>query len=160
MPPLTKFAAAAGTLVTLLADLIETEWKPVEMDTELQYRNDLLAFLRANVPEDARLEKEYRHGGTTADICLLWKGVVWDNSVFIEIKRNLKQKTSYDRLVGQIEGMDPGKNNIVLVLVGERDEGLVGRLTERYAERLRSAAIGIRLVCKTPRKPRAKRAKA
>lgn len=160
MPPLTKLSAAAGTLVSLLAELIDTEWKPVEMDTELQYRNDLLTFLRANVPDDARLEKEYRHGGTTADIYLIWKGVVWDDSVFIEIKRNLKQKTSYDRLIGQLEGMDPGKNNIILVLVGDNDAGLVGRVTERYVNELRSRSTGMRLVSKKPRKPRAKKAKA
>ncbi len=160
MPPLTRFAAAAGTLVTLLADLIDAEWKPVEMDTELQYRNDLIAFLRANVPDDARLEKEYRHGGTTADIYLHWKGVLWDDSVFIEIKRNLTQKTNYDRLIGQIEGMNPGKNNVILVLVGESDKGLVGRISEKYVDELRSLSTGMRLVRTKPRKPRAKKAKA
>lgn len=153
MPPLTKVSVALGNLVTSLRDLIESEWRPDNLPTEVKYRDSLLSFLRKNVPDDARLEREYRHGGTTADIYLSWKGVVFSDEVYVEIKRDLKQKTSYDRLVGQIEALDPGRRSVLLVLVGDTDKALLGRFTERYRDELESTS-GMRLARVTPKKSR------
>ena len=90
-------------------------------------------YLRAALPEDTRIEREYRHAGTTTDVGVIYKGMGFLSNealVCFELKRNLKKKTDYDRLVGQIEGLRPKKNNVFVVLVGDTDEALVGRLRE------------------------------
>lgn len=71
---------------------------------------------------------------TTADIWLKWDGLVTSREVFIEIKRNLRQKPQYDRLVGQIEGLRSGENKIVVVLCGGTSETLSSRLRDRYRQ--------------------------
>src|SRR5260370_34946270 len=48
------------------------------------------------------------------------------------MKSNLHQKAQYDRLVGQIESLEPGKNAIVVVLCGETNPSLVTRFKEKY----------------------------
>jgi hypothetical protein len=52
--------------------------------------------------------------------------------VLIELKRNLQKKSDYDRLVGQIEGLKPKKNSIVVALVGDTDPALLGRLQDQF----------------------------
>jgi hypothetical protein len=54
--------------------------------------------------------------------------------VLFELKLNLTKKNEFDRLVGQIEGLAPQENDVFVVLFGERDPALVGRLRERYGE--------------------------
>lgn len=152
---LTKGTAAFNGLLSSLADLVERGWRPTAQPSETKYRDDLLKFLRAKVPSDSRVEREYRHGGTTADLCVLWKGILYDDEVFIEIKRQLQQKTACDRLVGQIESLDPRTRKVLLVLVGECDPGLVGRLREKYAEHMQSAG-NLRIVQVRVRQSRAK----
>lgn len=104
-------------------------WRPQPMRTELDYRNALYEYLRGVLPEDATLEREYRHLGTTCDLYLR-RG---STEVFFELKRNLKQKAQLDRLVGQIERLRPRDHDIVVVLCGERDPELVGRLRDQYS---------------------------
>jgi hypothetical protein len=112
-----------------------TDWRPPSLKTELEYRDALFKRLREVLPEDARVEKEYRHGGTTADLYLRWKGIMGGTTeVFFELKRNLRKKVEFDRLIGQVEGLDPRHLNVVIVLAGEVDAGLVARLKERYAD--------------------------
>jgi hypothetical protein len=82
------------------------------------------------LPEDARIEREYRHDGTTTDVGVIYKGIVSEDRVFFELKRNLKRKTDYDRLIGQIEGLKPRQNKVFVVLVGDTDDALLGRLRE------------------------------
>lgn len=156
MAPLTKASVALKGLLTSLADLVEAEWKPGNLPTEIKYRDSLLAFLRKSVPDDARLEREYRHGGTTADIYLSWQGVVFPDQVFIEIKRDLRQKPSLDRLVGQLESLDPANRKVLLVLVGDTDEALLGRITEKYADHLRSTG-NMEIAIVRPKRPRSSR---
>jgi len=112
------------------------DWRPPTMKTELEYRNALFERLRNALPESAKIEKEYRHGGTTIDLYVRCKEgfLASDTEVFFELKRNLTKKNEFDRLVGQIEGLDPRENTVFVVLFGERDPALVGRLKERYAE--------------------------
>ena len=85
------------------------EWQPGELPTELKYRDSLVAFLRDQL-KHAQVEKEYRHGGTTIDIYVKQSGFFGTSEVFVELKRNLLQKTQLDRLVGQTESLQPGKN--------------------------------------------------
>jgi hypothetical protein len=94
----------------------------------------LLNALRDSVPEGTKVEKEYRHRGTTLDVWLEWKGLLARDEVVFEIKVNLNRKTDYDRLVGQLEGMESTKNKTIVVLIGETDSALLGRLKERYAK--------------------------
>src|SRR5712691_7198473 len=94
------------------------EWQPQALPTELQYRNSLMTFLHERLTK-ARIEPEYRHKGTTTDIYVKQPGFFGSSEVFVELKRNLVQKAQYDRLVGQIESLEPGKNAIVVVLCGE-----------------------------------------
>ena len=133
MNKLTKKDVAISGLLPGLVRLVEN-WEPGLLETETAYRDSMLKFFRNAVPEDCRVEREYRHGGTTTDIFISWKGLLFSSDVFVEIKRNLQKKARFDRLVGQLEGLEPGKRKILLVLVGNTDEGLLGRLKTRYAE--------------------------
>lgn len=111
-------------------------WRPPKLKSEKEYRNDLLSFLREIVPEDCMVEKEYRHRGTTIDIWIGWKGIASNGELAIEIKHDLNKKAAFDRLVGQIEGLNPKKNKLLVVLIGATDPALAGRLKEKYAERI------------------------
>ncbi len=113
------------TLESLLKD-----WHPEAMSNEAAYSNALAAYLRTALPEDARVEREYRHAGTTTDVGVLYTGIISNDEVFFEVKRNLRKKPDYDRLVGQVEGLKPRKNKIIVVLVGDTDNALLGRLRE------------------------------
>lgn len=128
---LTKEAVAASGLAVGLQKVIEG-WSPGDFPHELKFRDSLLAYLREAVPNDCSVEKEYRHGGTTSDLYVRWSGLFLKGEAFIEVKRNLDKKTTLDRLIGQVEDLRPGKNDIVVVLVGKTDEALLGRLREKY----------------------------
>jgi hypothetical protein len=130
---LTKAQVAFGGLPKNVVKLLEA-WEPQPQRTELAYRDALAAMLRAACPPDARVEVEYRHGGTTTDVWLRWKGIVSNDEVFFELKRNLTKKTELDRLIGQLVQLDAGKRNIVVVLFGETGPGLLSRLRERCRE--------------------------
>ena len=129
---LTKADVAFSGLIPNLIRLIG-DWQPGGLASELKYRDSALQFIRNNVPSDCRVEREYRHNGTTTDIYLKWNGVFFNGEVFVEVKRDLNKKATLDRLVGQVESLEPGKRNIVIVLVGDTDEGLLRRLRAKYA---------------------------
>jgi len=145
MPPLTKDSVAWNGLLPSLASLITDSWRPGVESNEAGYRDSLLTFLRGNVPSDARVEREYRHQGTTTDLFLHWQGHIWTDEIFIEIKRNLKSKPTYDRLIGQLETLKPTERKILVVLVGDTEPSFLGRLREHYASRL-SESGGMRIV--------------
>ena len=107
------------------------EWQPAQSANELQYRNSLTALLRERLPK-AKIETEYRHNGTTIDIYAKESGLFGSTEVFVELKRNLLHKAQLDRLVGQIESLQPGKNAILVVLCGDTNPALVTRLKEKY----------------------------
>lgn len=138
MAKIEKVDVSWNGLLPVIAKLIG-EWKPPKFSTEANYRDDLFKFLREHVPDDAKVEKEFRHRGTTMDLWLGWKGVIDNDELAFELKVNLKKKTDYDRLVGQIEGLDPKNFKTIVVLIGKTDEILLGRLKHKYAELLSSA---------------------
>lgn len=131
MAKLSKAAIGFSGLVDSISALLK-EWHPASMKTETDYSKALADYLRLSLPEDARVEREYRHEGTTCDICIRYKGLLWGSDlVLFEVKRSLRKKSDYDRLVGQIEGLKPKKNNVIVVLVGDTDPALLGRLREQ-----------------------------
>ena len=107
------------------------EWQPAALPSELKYRDSLTALLREWL-KDAKIEKEYRHAGTTTDIYVKESGFFGSTEVFIELKRDFLQKAQFNRLVGQIEDLQPEKHNILVILCGETNPALVARFKENY----------------------------
>jgi len=122
--------AAIDTVFNLII-----EWQPELLPTELKYRDSLVALLRKHIKEGA-VETEYRHSGTTADVYVKEPGFFGSSEVFVELKRNLIQKAQLDRLVGQIHGLEPKKNKILVVLCGETNPALVSRFKELFRDPL------------------------
>lgn len=110
-----------------LADQIQ-EWDAPALEKELEYSDALAAHLRKALP-DAHVEREYRHEGTTCDIRV---GFSQEDEVLVEVKWQLQRKSDYDRLVGQIEGLKPQRNKLMVVLIGDTNQQLVGRLKQQY----------------------------
>jgi hypothetical protein len=135
MAQLEKLSVGWHGLLPSLTKFVE-QWRPPSLRGETKYRDHLLSALREAVPDDTKVEKEYRHRGTTIDVWLKWQGVFSSEEVAFELKVNLLRKTDYDRLVGQLEGMEPAKYKTIVVLIGETDPSLLGRLKERYAKHL------------------------
>jgi hypothetical protein len=113
------------------------DWEPGALATELKYRDSLATFLRERL-KDAKIETEYRHSGTTADVYVKETGFFSSSEVFIEIKRNLQHKAALDRLVGQIQGLQPKHNKVIILLCGETNPALVTRFREVFASELLS----------------------
>jgi hypothetical protein len=111
------------------------EWQPEVLPTELKYRDSLIAFLRQRMNAETKIEPEYRHSGTTTDIYVQQFSLFGSSEVFVELKRNLTQKAQLDRLIGQVECLQPKKNNVVIVLCGETNPALATRLKAQYGIR-------------------------
>jgi hypothetical protein len=118
------------------------QWQPQALLTELKYRDSLIAHLREQLRE-AKIEPEYRHLGTTTDIYVKLPGFLGSSEVFVELKRNFLQKAQCDRLVGQIESLQPKKNPIIVVLCGETNPALLTRLRDRYVKPLSGELVFI-----------------
>jgi hypothetical protein len=50
---------------------------------------------------------------TTTDLYFKWPGILSSDELFIELNYNLRQKGEYDRLVGQIEQINPKKHKLI-----------------------------------------------
>jgi len=111
---------------------IGKEWQSLPLPMELKYRDAFVTFLRGHLKNAKRIEPEYRHLGTTTDIYVEQAGFWGTSGVFVELKRNFISKAQLDRLVGQIESLEPNKNFIIVILCGETNPALVARLKERY----------------------------
>jgi len=107
------------------------EWQPKPLPNELKYRDSLIAHLRVKLPKE-KIEPEYRHLGTTTDIYVKQDSFFSSSEVFVELKRNLQSKAQLDRLVGQVESLEPKKNAVLIILCGETNPALLTRLKERY----------------------------
>ncbi|MCG7755241.1 MAG: hypothetical protein LZF63_01080 [Nitrosomonas sp.] len=131
MRKIEKLSVTWSGLLPVIAKSLE-EWRPPKQKSEIAYRDNLLFYMREILPEDANIEKEFRHRGTTMDLWLGWKGMIANDELAFELKINLKKKSDFDRLIGQIEGLDPRKNKTVVVLIGNTDPTLLFRLKEKY----------------------------
>ncbi len=118
---------ALDTVVNLIH-----QWKPARLPKELKYRDSLASFLRERLPR-AIVEKEYRHSGTTSDLYVECSGFLRTSEVFTELKRDLVQKNQLDRLIGQLESLNPRKHRIIVVLCGDTKPELLTRLRLHYA---------------------------
>lgn len=118
-------------------------WRPGVLGGELQYRDHLYARFLEVVPEGCVVQKEYRHFGTTIDIWVKWLGIFRNDEIGFELKLNLKQKAEFDRLIGQIEHMEPGNTNIVVVLIGKMDERFLMALRHKYSSELEEGQMAI-----------------
>ena len=136
MAKIEKISVTVNGLLPVFTDLLKT-WLPPKLKNEVAYRDHLLNYIREAVPPETKVEREFRHRGTTMDIWVGWKGFLSTDELAFELKLNLKRKTDFDRLVGQIEGLEPAKNKTLLVLVGETDHALLGRIKEKYAAQLK-----------------------
>lgn len=86
------------------------------------------------LPGDARLQKEYRDGGTTTDLYLKWQGIIFAPEIFFELKYNFSRPADLQRVIGQIVLLNPKRRNIIVLLCGESDPGLVRQLHEVIVE--------------------------
>jgi hypothetical protein len=128
------------------------EWQPEALPSELKYRDSLIAHLRERLRNAIKIESEYRHLGTTTDIYVKQSGFWGSSEVFVELKCNLLSKGLLDRLVGQIESLQPRKNAIIVILCGETSPALVARLREKYGppEGLVVVEVQFQIVVKEP----------
>ena len=83
MAKIDKLTVSWNGLLPVIAKIV-TEWKPPKLKSEAGYRDNLLALLRGALPEDAKIEKEFRHRGTTMDLWLGWKGVIENDELAFE----------------------------------------------------------------------------
>ncbi len=115
------------------SDLVRVikDWTPLPLKTEREYQTSLYEHLRMCLPEHSTVRKDYPHVGMMVDLYVRLKAFVGAWEVFIELKRNLTTKEC-DRLVGQIHRLGP-RRTIIIVLLGDVDPALVGRLKEEFA---------------------------
>jgi len=140
MVTLTRAGVAFDGLFPGLRRVID-DWDPGHLKSEKEFKDSLVAHLHQALPSGTRIEKEYRDGGTTCDIYLKWQGLMLSTEVFFELKHNLSRKTDFDRLVGQIIGLEPLKRNIVVVLCGDTDKALLARLVELFENNLNDESV-------------------
>jgi hypothetical protein len=133
MTQIQKFSVFWTGLVPAFETLL-SHWNPPILSREIAYRDHLFNFLLQAVPPDAYVEKEYRHRGTTTDLWVKWQGFFQKGELAIELKLNLKKKTECDRLVGQLESLNPKENPVLLVLIGETDPVFFNRINEKYKQ--------------------------
>jgi len=109
------FGHFVSTVLTLI-----TKWSPKEYSKELEYRDDLLQYLKENVNQTNIFGKKEAHivrketGPGSIDIVI-------DRKIGIELKYNLKRKAEVDRLFGQISGFKQTYSNVIVVLCGNTD---------------------------------------
>lgn len=140
MKMLSRESVAWNGLIPALESRL-LQWNPGNLGGELKYRDNLYEHLRDSVPEGCVVQKEYRHLGTTIDIWIKWLGFLWTTEVGFELKLNLTKKSDYDRLIGQLESMEPSKTNIVVVLIGSVEEAFLMKLKHRYSTQLSDDVI-------------------
>lgn len=137
MSKVTKAGISWNGLLASLTSCVN-DWKPSAQSKEVAYSRLLGEYLRESLPDDAQVEREYRHAGETLDVYVRCSGLLKNDEVFIEVKRRLVRKPELNRLVGQISALNPVKNKVLVVLIGECDRELVGRLRHQFREQMES----------------------
>src|SRR4051794_12116012 len=93
----TKAGISWNGLLASLASCVN-DWNPSAQSKEVAYSLLLSEYLRQSLPEDAQVEREYRHAGETLDVYVRCGGLLVDDEVFIEVKRRLVRKAELNRL--------------------------------------------------------------
>jgi hypothetical protein len=135
MPQVSKVAVGWSGLLDNLAECVKA-WHPPPLNREIDYSRALASYLRESLPSDSHVETEYRHIGQTIDVYVRYSGFFSDDEALIEVKLRLNQKPEFDRRVGQVIGLEPGKHKILVVLMGDADVELVGRLRQRFRQHM------------------------
>lgn len=121
-------------LYACLVSTIEQDWRPDLFNSEREYHDDLEEFLAGTLPGNAILAREYMHAGGRVDLFASLRGLIRLHEIFFELKHDLQSQSDFDRLVGQLERIDPQRRSIILLLCGNTRREFVARLHERYSE--------------------------
>jgi len=134
------------TKLKLSWDPVETiknaikEWSPENCQSEKDFENSLYDFLVAH-SQNVQVQKQYGIGRSKADIVI-------ENSILIEIKKDLNKKSAFQRLIGQIEEMLGWKGNKIILLIGATDPDFVRQLQKRASQGLFSWSDDFTIVVK------------
>ena len=112
---------------------VRHDWNPEDCEDEADYRDSLVAFLRGVVPPDVLVEMEYPHEGGRIDVFVRWPRLLSTAKIYFELKCDLRVASEYDRLIGQLDRVGVGENDVVVVLCGDTDPRFTARLRQRFA---------------------------
>ena len=116
----------------LFSDVVQNveKWSPKKAESEAEFRDDLMAYLRQNLAQEdllggrEPLSIRKETGRHLADIGI-------DGKVGIELKYNLNTKSKVDRLFGQIDDYLTGYDSVVIVLCGKTSDDQLDYLKEK-----------------------------
>lgn len=97
-------------------------WFPEMCESEADYENSLYEFLHEHF-DDVQITRQYGIGRSRADLNV-------GNKVLVEIKKDLKIKTHYDRLIGQLGDYMKWTGATIILLVGTADPNLKKELVQ------------------------------
>lgn len=140
MTRIGKIEIGWNGLLATLADHISA-WRPATLEKETEYSRALATHLRQTLPVDTHVENEYRHLGETLDVYVKYSDVISNDEIFIEVKRRLNRKSEFNRLVGQVTSLDPAKSKVLVVLIGNCDVELIGRLRLQFKQHLEQGPL-------------------
>jgi hypothetical protein len=115
-------------------------WSPGELKQEKDYEISLYNFLHEYFA-DIQIAKQYGVGMSHADLNV-------GDKVLIEIKKDLQEKTKFDRLIGQLEDYLKWKGETIILLVGETEPNLRKKLLRHAEERSSYHSPGFHLINK------------
>lgn len=100
---------------------ILASWKPAWCPSEKEYEDAAYKYLNESFPKD-KFERQYWRGKTKADLYVEFKDAA---KVVVEMKRDLKDRGEYHRLIGQVyEYLTEWKVEVLVVLCGDNDPAL------------------------------------
>ncbi|HSA96759.1 MAG TPA: hypothetical protein VLJ16_11965 [Acidobacteriota bacterium] len=102
-------------------------WFPEMCESEADYEDSLYEFLHEHF-NDVQITKQYGIGRSRADLNV-------GDRVLIEIKKDLQNKTDYDRLIGQLADYMKWKGATIILLVGRADPNLKKELIQHAKDR-------------------------
>jgi len=100
----------------VVKNLIE-QWSPIGCSSEKDCEDSLYAFLHQKL-DDVQIVRQYGRGRAQIDLMV-------NDSIMIELKFRLSSKSEYQRLVGQLIDYKEWGKNLIIVLVGETEPGLL-----------------------------------
>lgn len=121
-----------GTIVELIR-----LWRPIDCQTEKDYEESLYGHLRSCLPGIV-ITPRYAFGRARTDLAI-------DNEVAIEIKKDLKDTSEFQRLLGQILQFNEWKGYSVVLLVGFTDPNLLDEL-RKHASKIPGPFINPKVV--------------
>lgn len=96
--------------------LIE-QWSPAGCLSEKDCEDSLYAFLHQKL-DDVQIVRQYGRGRAHVDLMI-------NDSIMVELKYGLSSTSEYQRLIGQLIDYKGWGKNIIIVLVGKTEPGLL-----------------------------------